>query len=156
MKSLKLIVIAATVCLLAVLLPISAQAQEEQEIIDDYCQEVAREADHALFEIGEATADLQDCYDEYNDCMGGLHSSNPVDCIRDYRRCINRGNNEQLRECRRFLKGFQRDTRRAKRKARRKDVEDEFLDWFYSPDKEEECLSQAHNVALLCAGATSD
>jgi hypothetical protein len=152
MKSLKLVIIAAIGCMSVVFISGSAHAQL-LGIIDDYCAEVARGADEALGELGEATADLADCYDEFDDCMSGIFGSDPVECIGDYGQCINRAENDLRRACSEFLRDFRGDTRRAERSARREGVRREFQDWINGDsDSRNECLDSAFAASLVCAG----
>jgi hypothetical protein len=153
MKYQKLILITSTVCLLA-FFSSSAHAQLS-EIIVDYCEEVLQASGEAADELAEATSDLEDCYDEYDDCLGGLINKDPVKCISDYTRCLSNGEKDQNQACGRFLREFKDDTRTAERQADRADKEDEFLIFLYS-DAGHECLTPALAISLACAGLSSD
>jgi hypothetical protein len=153
MKYQKLYLITATVCLLAFFAS-SAHAQLA-EIIVDYCEEVLQASDEGADELADAIKDLEDCYDEYDDCLSGVFSSNPVECIRDYRRCLANGVQDKEQACNEFLREFSADTRRAESQADRQDVEDEFLLFLYS-DAGQKCLAPALATSLVCAGLSND
>jgi hypothetical protein len=147
---------AAAACVLALFLPAPAYAQLA-EVIADYCAEVLQNSDSTLFKLEDATSDLVDCAEDYNDCGTGLFDDDPVDCISDYRQCISRGNREQDQVCDTFLNDLRSDTRTAERRADRADVEDGFLAWFHNNwDDENSCLAPARTVSSLCAGLSSE
>jgi hypothetical protein len=148
MKYCKMFVILSVICLL---IDGSANAQN----IGDYCADVARASEEAVDELGEATRDLEDCYNEYDDCLRGFLNESPVRCISDYSRCLSNGSQEQTQACNKFLREFKDDTRTALRQADRADKEDEFLIFLYS-DAGQECLEPALAASLLCAGLSSD
>jgi hypothetical protein len=87
MKFMKPFIGAVSALALTAFLPGTAQAQLP-EVIADYCEEVLQNADSTLFKLEDATSDLLDCADDYNDCGTGLFDDDPVDCISDYRQCI--------------------------------------------------------------------
>ena len=58
-----------------------------------------------------------------------------------------------MQACNEFLNEFKRNTKSAGRKADIKDVEDEFLDWFFSPASDG-CLEPARIIVLECSGLT--
>jgi hypothetical protein len=154
MKTKKLLVIAASVCLLAVFVAGSAYAQVA-EIIADYCEEVGQNVTTTLNELDDASGDLQDCSVELDDCLSGLFQRDPVKCIRDYSQCINFGENDQRQACQAFLLEFGNDTRRALRSADRQDVEEEFLLWLNGDSTgRNECLNPAQATAFVCADQT--
>ena len=155
MKPVKLFKSAAVVGLLAVFLPGTAYAQLG-EVIADYCEEVLQNSESTLFKLEDATSDLLDCAEDYNDCGTGLFDDDPVDCISDYRQCIGRGNREQDQACNTFFNDLRSDTRSAERRADRADVEDGFLLWFHNNWDEESCLTPARTVSSLCAGLSSE
>ena len=156
MKLTKLFNGALAALALTVFLPASAHAQLA-EVIADYCEEVLQNSDSTLFKLEDATSDLLDCADDYNDCGTGLFDDDPVDCISDYRQCISRGNREQDQACNTFLTDLRSDTRSAERQADRARVEDEFLLWFYANwDDPDSCLAPARTVSSLCAGLASE
>jgi hypothetical protein len=135
-------------------LPGSAHA-ELLGIIDEYCTELAQATEEAVRELGNASRDLGECVDEFDDCLGGLFDKDPVKCIRDYGQCIQFGNNDLNHTCTEFLHEFRRETKQAERKADREDVEDEFLLWIQS-EHSDVCLAPAVDVAVLCAGIVID
>jgi hypothetical protein len=150
----KVLVTIASAALLAVFFSGPVQAQVE-DVIDDYCREVARDADEAVDELEEGQRDLEDCVVEFEDCLNGIFSDDPVDCIQEYSSCISFGQRDQVQVCAEFLREFKFATRDALRTARRKDVEAEFFVWFYS-SASDECLDPAKGVALVCAGITEE
>lgn len=151
MKKLTLV---ALLSLLPVFLPGAAQAQVAG-IIDEFCQETQDAADDAVFELSEASNDLEECVVEFDDCLSGLFGRDPVECSRDYLRCIKVGQRDQRQACTDFVDEFKAAYRQALRRADREDVDDEFLLWFYS-SASEECLAPVRSTAALCAGVTSD
>ncbi len=156
MKLIKLFKTTTVLCLLAVFIPGVAYAQTA-EIIADYCAEVLQNSDSTLFKLEDATSDLLDCANDYNDCGSGLFDDDPVDCISDYRQCISRGNREQDQVCNTFLNDLRSDTRTAERRADRADVEDEFLFWFRNNwNDPNSCLAPAKTVSSLCAGLSTE
>ena len=156
MKFQKLFTNASAICLLAVVLPGPAYAQLA-EVIVDYCEEVLQNSESTLFKLEDATSDLLDCANDYNDCGTGLFDDDPVDCISDYRQCISRGNREQDQACNTFLNDLRSDTRTAESRADRADVEDGFLLWFHENwDDPASCLAPARTVSSLCAGLTTE
>ncbi len=152
MKTLKLNVIAASVCLLAVFISGPAQAQEVG-IIADYCAEIEQNVADTLEELRAASRDLEECSDDFNACLSGRGLfDDPVDCIQDSRRCNRFGENGQRQACHAFVLEFGNDTRRAMRSAERQDVEVEFLSWYFgdSPGRNE-CINPAEVTSELCA-----
>ncbi len=152
MKSVKLFIIAAAVCLSVGFFSGSAQAQI-QSIVVNYCVEVADSAVQAAEELAEGNLELLACVEEYGQCLDGLFGDFSR-CFKDYGQCINRADSNQLRACRVLLREVAGDTRRAERKADRDDVEDEFLDWWdgnssVEPTREE-CLDTVQIIALAC------
>jgi len=92
----KLILSAATACLLAAFGYGSAHAQPPLlGIIQDFCEDVAQDSSDAQAELGEATADLPDCAEEFDDCQSGLFGNDPVSCLVHYGEC-NIGEGELL------------------------------------------------------------
>jgi hypothetical protein len=155
-KSLMLIMSAAIGCMAILIVSGAAIAKPPSPedlavIISDYCDEVDQNVTSTLTELEEASADLQVCSDDFNDCLSGLFQRDPVKCIGDYGQCITFGENDQRQACNAFLIEFKNDTRRAKRSADRNDVEDEFLAWLNgdSPSRNE-CLNPALGTALVC------
>jgi hypothetical protein len=151
-KSVKLFIIAAAVCLSVGFFSGSAQAQI-QSIVVNYCVEVADSAVQAAEELAEGNLELLACVEEYGQCLDGLFGDFSR-CFKDYGQCINRADSNQLRACRVLLREVAGDTRRAERKADRDDVEDEFLDWWdgnssVEPTREE-CLDTVQIIALAC------
>ena len=159
MKSLKLVIIAVIGCMSVVFISGSAHAQPQSlpGIIANYCVEVAEGAGEALGELDEASADLADCYDEFDDCMSGLFGSDPVKCIQNYNQCINRAENDLRRACSGFLTELRGDTRRAERDARRHQVLFEFRQWLNGDsDSRNQCMAPAFAASLTCARLASD
>jgi hypothetical protein len=155
-KLIKLFICVAFACLLTVVLPGAAYAQLG-EIIADYCEEVLQNSENTLSKLEDATIDLLDCANDYDNCGTGLFGEDPVDCISDYRQCISRGNREQDQACNTFLNDLRSDTRTAESRADRADVEDGFLLWFHDNwDDPASCLAPARTVSSLCAGLTTE
>ena len=156
MKLIKPFKSAKVVFLLAVFLPGAAYAQLP-EVIADYCADVLQNSESTLRKLDDATSDLLNCANDYNDCGTGLFGDDPVDCISDYKQCISRGNREQDQACNTFLTDLRSDTRAAERRADRAGVEDGFLLWFNNNwNDPNSCLAPARTVSLLCAGLTTE
>ena len=88
----------AVLFFLPVLLPGAAIAKPPSpidlaDIIIDYCKEVDQNVTSTLKELEEASADLQECSDDFDDCLSGLFQRDPVKCIGDYGQCITFGKN---------------------------------------------------------------
>ena len=151
MKTNKLFIIAAIGFLFVICFSGSAHAQL-QEIIDGYCTEVSQEATRAIGELAESTAELVECLSEYYDCMDGvsLFFAKPDRCFTAYRQCLSRESKNYLKECKVFLKKAAANTKHALKQAASEGVEDEFLDWFYSPSSET-CLSSVNTIASKCS-----
>jgi hypothetical protein len=156
MKTQKLLVIAAIVCLLAVFVSGSAYAQPPlPRIIVAFCQEVDGLALEAGDELGEATRDLAECIDEFQDCRGGRGIGNDplVECLNDGNRCTSRANNEQQRACDEFRVEFKDAYNDALRQARFNGVGDKFEDFFDTRSgRRQDCLRPAIQASRACAG----
>ena len=126
MKIQKLLVITASVCLLAVFVCGPAYAQEE-EIIAEYLAEFQENSSEALGELDDVSGDLRECYRELDDCSSG-RSQGLVECLGDFIPCVSRESRDKDRACTSFLREFKRDYRGASRDARREGVEEDFQD----------------------------
>jgi hypothetical protein len=120
-----------------------------EEIIEDYCEEVGQNVTNTLNELEDASGDLEECSEGLDDCLSGIFQADPASCINDYRGCITFGENDQRQACNEFLVEFRNDTRRAKKRADRQNVEDEFLLWLKTAS--DECLNPAKIAARVCA-----
>jgi len=149
MKTQKLLVIAASVCLLAFFLAGAAQAQDLGEIIVDYCEDVAHDATEAIDELSEARADLEECSYEFFQCLDGLGPPDPVDCAGEVAVCQKRGLRDEIQACNEFLQEFKRNTKRAETRAKIKDVKEEFVAWFFSAESDD-CLAATRAIVTEC------
>jgi hypothetical protein len=146
MKIQKLLVIAASLCLLAVFVSGSAYAQDElDQIIAAYLAEFTENSATTLDEVQDISRDLQQCFDRFEDCSDSFGRENEVvECLGDFISCVRREGRDKDRECSRFLREFRGDYRRASRDARREGVEEEF--------KESPAVQNTVAVALGIAG----
>jgi hypothetical protein len=158
MKTKKLLVIAASVCLSVAFLAGSAQADDLQGEVDDYCAEMDQNVENTLKELTDASADLGACSFEFTACMFGQGIiDEPSNCIRDYQRCIRFGKRNQEQGCAEFLLEWGNDTRRAEKSAKRDDILPSFRDWLHGDETivadptSQECLSPAFFVSDVCA-----
>jgi hypothetical protein len=155
MKFHKLFTIAAAVCLSVVFLAGPAHA-DLQSVVIDYCDEVSQNVTSTARELDEASDDLVECIGDFDDCMNGLLSKNPVKCIGDYTKCIKFGKRDQKQACTAFLLEWGNDTRRAERSARRDHVKNDFVDWIFGDTSEvddptsDECLNPAFLISDVC------
>lgn len=149
----KMLVIAASVCLLAFFVSGAAHAQVG-EIIEDYCAEVAQNVNNTQKELADASEDLEECGTDLDGCFSGqgLFDEPPAACIQDYARCTKRGKKDQKQACSSFLNEFKSDTKGAERDSDRQDVEEEFVAWFNSDsDSRDACILPAQITLLICA-----
>lgn len=152
MRHQKMFVIAGSIFLLVFFFSATASAQVD-DIIADYCEEVADNVDNTQRELENASEDLVECGIELNECfLGEGLIDEPSFCIKEYQACIRRGKRDQKQACVTFLREFQRDTRGAEQQADRRDVDEEFLAWFNSDaQSREECIMPAQMMAEKCA-----
>jgi hypothetical protein len=120
------------------------------EIIVGYCEEVARDTGEAIDELDEAYRDLEDCFGEYDDCQSGISDGNPLTCLQDYVECLDRGVDELESACSDFNRELTNATNSAFEEAAQHGLEDEFIQFLYSPAGEV-CLAAAKEINLLCA-----
>ena len=126
MKTQKLIVIAAIVCLMAFFISGSAYAQAE-EIIDEYLGEYQENVNETLRELENTSHDLRQCFDEFEDCTDPFGKDQElVQCLGDFIPCTREESTDKQRTCTQFLREFRGDFRRASRDARRAGVEEQF------------------------------
>jgi hypothetical protein len=163
MKSQKLIVIAAIVCLL-VGASGPAQAQPRQdaaEIIADFCEAVAEEAADALEKLGNAAGDLFECTEEFVRCRdGGLFGNDPlVECLGKGIECTARAAEDKAQACGEFVTDFgdayEDGLRAARRQGQR--VENLVQDFFNEPSPERrDCLRPAIQVGRVCSAEAEE
>jgi hypothetical protein len=150
MKAQKMLVIVASVCLLAVFVSGPAYALSPlTEIILSFCEEVAKDAGEAVHELEEAAGDLADCPDEYDNCQGGAVNHDTAYCIDKLFTCIEFAVTDGQQACIAFQKHFADSYTDAMRQARRNGVEDRFMNWIENYG--EDCLAPAVEVSSLCA-----
>jgi sugar-specific transcriptional regulator TrmB len=126
MKTQKLIVIAAIVCLLAVFISGSAYAQAA-EIIAEYLEEFQENSNETLRELENISRDLRQCFDEFEDCTDSFgRDKTLVECLSDFIPCTREESTDKQRTCTQFLREFRGDFRRSSRDARRAGVEEQF------------------------------
>ena len=130
MKSYKLLVIVASVCLLAVFVCGSAYAEEPYDtIIPEYLAEYQENVNETLRELDNISHDLRDCFDDLERCEGRADNGVEVaECLGKFIPCTREESTDKQRTCTQFLRGFRGDFRRASRDARRAGVEEQFKD----------------------------
>jgi hypothetical protein len=128
MKTQKLLVIVASVCLMAFFISGSAYAQDElDQIIAAYLAEFQENSDETLSDLNDVSRDLRQCFDGFEDCTDTFGEDNPlVECLGDFIPCVREEGNDKNRTCTSFLREFRGDFRRASRDARQEGVEEEF------------------------------
>ena len=159
MKTQKLLVIAAIVCLLVGASgPAQAQLEESEvaEIIADFCETVSSEAADAAEKLENAADDLAECTDDFFDCRdGGLFGNDPlVECLGKGINCAARSAEDKAQACGEFTTDLADAYERALRQARREGqrVEDRVQDFFNQPSAARSaCLAAPIDVAKDCA-----
>ena len=128
MKSQKLIVIVASVCLMAFFISGSAYAEEPDDtIIPDYLAEYQENVNETLRELENTSRDLRQCFNKFEDCTDPFGKDQElVQCLGDFIPCTREESIDKQRTCTQFLREFRGDFRRASRDARRADVEEQF------------------------------
>ena len=147
MKFNRLLTIPALICLLAVSLPGSADAQAFG-IIQEYCNETQRLIDDAIEDLGRNADDQIECFDDLDSCLDRADDvRESADCISRFSRCSSSAIRDQEQACNDFLRGFRDAYRDASRRADREDVDDEFL----NSAQQQQCTDDALDVSRLCA-----
>ena len=155
MKTQKLLVIAASVCLLVVFVSGSAYAQGPlAPIKSEFCTTVAALSVDAAAKLVEATADVVDCLVEFEDCRGGFAGRDLENCISEYNRCNRHGNRDQEEVCSDFSEDFGALYEEALRQSGFLNLEFRFLRWSNTNAKALECLEPAIGMFNACAGLT--
>ena len=126
-----------------------------EEIIVEYCEEIAQDTTDAVERLSNAYLDMQECTVQYSNCLLDSIFSDPMDCLLDYFECLGRGLEDMGEACADFNENLVDATQRAAEEADQQGIEDEFIQWLYSPDGEE-CLSVAEDAYLFCTELTSD
>jgi hypothetical protein len=154
MKSLRLFAIFFVVMGLNLASLHSAQADELDDIIVAYCDEVLRNVDDTVNGLDNAAQDLSRCDDKLNDCGRGVFGGNPASCFFDFGRCIADGGGDAQRECSEFSRELTEDTKHAQNQAVREGVASEFTEWFQDAFSDSEsCLAPARGTSVLCTGS---
>ena len=118
--------VVALLFVLPAFLPGPAYAQVD-DIIDEFCQETEQNIDDSFDELQEARLDIEECADEFEDCLTGVFVNDPADCTRQYVRCVDRGFRDQEQACTEFARGFRDGLGDALRRARRQGVQHDEL-----------------------------
>jgi uncharacterized surface protein with fasciclin (FAS1) repeats len=118
-------------------------------IIAGFCAEALRITEEVFRELDQA--DLGECPIELERCLSGTIGDNPVECLNEFSRCLENGREEVNRACDEALDDYEEAYRDALGAAENVGLEDEFLDWFYSPASQE-CLQPIFEIASACAG----
>ena len=156
MKTQKLLIIAASVCLLVVFFSGSAYAGPLAPIKSEFCTTVEAVAADAFLKLVEATEDVVDCAVEFEDCRSGFASRDLENCISEYSRCNSRGNRDQEEVCRDFSEDFGAVYEEALRQSGFLNLEFRFLRWSNTNAKARECLEPAIYMFDQCAKFTGD
>ena len=146
-------VMAASVCLLTVLVSGTAYAQQSPlDIALDFCGDVEEAANETGNELGEAAADLADCSDEYNQCLGGIFENQPVSCISDFIQCTDNAHQDAAQACNVFEKRMVDAFEDALRRARWTSQPDEHdVQSLLATTLRQQCFAPAVVVADLCS-----
>ncbi len=149
----------AALFFLGVVLPLPANA-DLQGIVDDYCSELITDSQEMYFYMQETgfQKNMHFCKNKYLDCIYETRTKT-VECINEYRLCINTEWRKYRKVCATYLNSFRSSTRRAQGSARSEGVKDEFLDWLYgdtsvvSEPSSGECLGDDGHLdgAWYCA-----
>ena len=98
MKTQKMIVIAAIVCLMVGASgPAQALSQEAREIIGDFCEKIREDAEETGDKLTDADESLGRCVNDFADCRegGGIGDGDPlVECLSDGLGCAGRDRRE--------------------------------------------------------------
>ena len=136
MKTQKLLVIAAIVCLLVGTSgPAQAEPGDAAAIIADFCETIADDAVETVQKLGDAEEDLGKCAEDFSDCRDGglIGDGDPlVECLSDGLSCSGRANGDKVEACFAYKDEFADAYERALRSARFKDVEDRVQNFFNS------------------------
>ncbi len=161
MKTQKLIVIAAIVCLMVGASgPAQALSQEAREIIRDFCEVIRDDAEETGDKLTDADESLNRCVDNFRDCRDGgrIGDGDPlVECLSDGLGCAGRATGEKVEACLEYQEEFSKAYARALREARfgGGDVEDEIQDFFSSRTRFRRiCLAPAVQVSRTCVQTT--
>jgi hypothetical protein len=153
MKGLRLFAILFMVMGLNLASLLSAQADELDDIIITYCDEVLRNVDDTVNGLGNAAQDLSRCDNKLDDCASGIFGGNPASCFADFGRCIADGSEDAKRECNEFTRELTEDTRHAQNQAAREGVSGQFVEWFKGAFVDSEsCLAPARETSVVCSG----
>jgi hypothetical protein len=124
-------------------------------IIDYYCEEVAQDTADANEALGNAYLDMQECGVQYDNCLYDLIFQDPMDCFADFIECLGNGIQDVADTCFDFKQRLADATTRALEEATEQGLEDEFIQFLYSPAGEE-CLAGAKDTILFCEELSSD
>ncbi len=153
MKYQTLSVMAASVCLLTVL--VSGTAYAQQSPLDnamEFCGEVQEAANEAINELDEAAADLQDCPVEFDDCQDGIFENSAASCISDFIQCTGNAYQDAVQACSvfetRMTDAFEDGLRRARWFSQQNEHDVQTL---LADPLREQCFGPAVEVATLCS-----
>ncbi len=124
-------------------------------IIDYYCEEVAQDTADANEALGNAYLDMQECGVQYDNCLYDLIFQDPMDCFADFIECLGNGIQDVADTCFDFKQRLADATTRALEETAEQGLEDEFIQFLYSPAGEE-CLAGAKDTILFCEELSSD
>jgi hypothetical protein len=159
MKTQKLIIIAAIVCLMVGASgPAQALSQEAREIIRDFCEVIKDDAEETGDKLTDADESLNRCVDDFRDCRDGgrIGDGDPlVECLSDGLGCSGRATGERVEACLEYQEEFSKAYERALREARFGDVEDEVQEFFSTRTRaRRRCLAPTVQVARTCVETT--
>ena len=154
MKPFTLLVIAAAVCLLAVLVSSPAVSQDNdalENIQDDFCEEVKVNANEANDELCEAERDLTECIEELPLCIDRAIETQ-AECLNEAYQCAGFATDDADDACDEAALEFEDAYEDALRRADRNDVEDEFLAWL-ATEEGKACVQPAIDTYNVCTGS---
>jgi hypothetical protein len=156
MKLLKVFLIPFAVIGLNLAVPLSALADDLDDIVEVYCVDVLDNVEDTLVGLDNAAQDLSRCDDKLDDCNAGILADGPAACFAEFGRCIADGLQDAGRECSEFTRELTRDTRQAQRAASNSGIGREFEQWVREAFVDDDsCLAPARETALLCSGDPS-
>ena len=155
MKLKKLLLITASVCLLVFFVSGSAQAEELESIVDDYCHDVELTVAVTQQELIEAYKQGGGCVGEVQSCMDDLSRFDSASrCLRVFSQCAKLAQKAQLSACSDLLRGLEGATSTAEKSAKRNRVAVGFNNWLQGDSDIEptsgDCLTEAYDLTEEC------
>ena len=157
MKFQKLLVIVASVCLLAVFGSESVHAQVvgAYGIFQGFCEDLRDASSDAGEELSEAANKLEDCYDDFLDCRLGIFGFNPGNqtCLGDFYQCQGESYQEVIKACGLFQVKIKEIFQEARQTAVLENVEFWFLRLVNAPTARSGlCIAPVLATIEVCTG----